>query len=203
MHAKRSTDRRTWLPALTLHDLRLSDAQGRTALRLPEVKAVLSLRSLYALELRFAQLLISKPELELRRDKAGRIFVAGLDLAEGERASYGAGLADWFFSQPEFVIREGRLRGVGEKRQAPPPALTRLDLPRRNRLARHRPPLSAFEGPRSAGRSCAGSELPRLDLRATPAGCWTTCVASCAASSSDGELANAMSVPVVYACASS
>ncbi len=126
-----------WLPALTLHDLRLSDAQGRTALRLPEVKAVLSLRSLYALELRFAQLLISKPELELRRDKSGRIFVAGLDIAEGERASDGAELADWFFSQPEFVIRQGRIRWVDEKRQAPPLELSGLDLVMRNGLLHH------------------------------------------------------------------
>ncbi|MGM9516327.1 YhdP family protein [Roseateles sp. DB2] len=126
-----------WLPALTLHDLRLSDAQGRTALRLPEVKAVLSLRSLYALEIRFAQLLISKPELELRRDKTGRIFVAGLDIAEGEQASDGAELADWFFSQPEFVIRQGRIRWVDERRQAPPLELSGLDLVMRNGLLRH------------------------------------------------------------------
>lgn len=126
-----------WLPAITLHDLRLSDAQGRTALRLPEVKAVLSLRSLYALEVRFSQLLISKPELELRRDRRGRIFVAGLDIAEGERASDGAELADWFFSQPEFVIRQGRIRWVDEKRQAPPLELGGLDLVMRNGLVHH------------------------------------------------------------------
>ncbi len=126
-----------WLPAITLHDLRLSDAQGRTALRLPEVKAVLSLRSLYALEVRFAQLLISKPELELRRDKRGRIFVAGLDIAEGERSTDGAELADWFFSQPEFVIRQGRIRWVDEKRQAPPLELGGLDLVMRNGLVHH------------------------------------------------------------------
>lgn len=126
-----------WLPAITLHDLRLSDAQGRTALRLPEVKAVLSLRSLYALEVRFAQLLISKPELELRRDRKGRIFVAGLDIAEGERSTDGAELADWFFSQPEFVIRQGRIRWVDEKRQAPPLELGGLDLVMRNGLLHH------------------------------------------------------------------
>ncbi len=176
-----------WLPALTLHDLRLSDAQGRTALRLPEVKAVLSLRSLYALEVRFAQLLISKPELELRRDRNGRIFVAGLDIAEGERAADGAELADWFFSQPEFVIRQGRIRWVDEKRQAPPLELSGLDLVMRNGLLRHdlrldaTPPAAWGQALSLRGRFSQGllrrpsdfqrwsgelfADLPRADVR--------------------------------------
>ena len=127
-----------WIPALELRDVRLLDPAGREALRLPRVSAALSARSLLALELRFSQLLIDGPELEVRRDVRGRLFVAGLSLDEGATAA-GAGedMADWFFSQPEFVIRQGRLRWVDEGRAAPPLELSAVDLVLRNGLRRH------------------------------------------------------------------
>ena len=59
-------------------------------------------------ELRFAQLLISKPELELRRDKRGRIFVAGLDIAEGER----------FLRDPKLIIGDIDVERIAQERCA-------------------------------------------------------------------------------------
>lgn len=126
-----------WIPALTLQDVRLLDKAGREALRLPLVSAALSARSLLAFELRFEQLLVDAPELEVRRDARGRILVAGLDVESAGPAETGDALLDWFFSQHEFVIRQGRVRWVDELRGGAALELGELDLLVRNGLRRH------------------------------------------------------------------
>ncbi len=126
-----------WLPALDLHDVRLTDAHGRDALVLPRVSAALSARSLLALELRFSQLLLDGPELLLRRDTQGRVFVAGLSMDGHGDTPASEAAADWFFQQPEFVILHGRIRWVDELRAAPPLELFDLNLVLRNGLRRH------------------------------------------------------------------
>ncbi|HEY2187912.1 MAG TPA: AsmA family protein, partial [Caldimonas sp.] len=70
-----------WVPAIELRDVRVLDAEHRVALVLPRVFAALSPRSLLVLEPRFAQLLIDGASLDVRRDKSGRIRIAGLDFA--------------------------------------------------------------------------------------------------------------------------
>lgn len=132
-----------WIPALELRDLRLLDKRQREVLRLPRVVAALSARSFLALSPRFEQLLVDSPEMEVRRDAQGRIFVAGFDLQPDERAEAGSDLADWFFSQHEFVILKGRLRWVDEARQAAPLQLSDLNLVVRNGLRRHELRLDA------------------------------------------------------------
>ena len=92
-----------WVPALELSDVVLQDRQQREALRLPKVSAALSARSLLAFELRFEQLHIEGAALEMRRDRAGRFFVAGIEIPPGG-ADPSSGAADWFFSQHEFVV---------------------------------------------------------------------------------------------------
>jgi uncharacterized protein (TIGR02099 family) len=125
-----------WVPALELSNVVLKDRQQREALRLPKVSAALSVRSLLALELRFEQLHIAGAALEIRRDRVGRYFVAGIEISpSGADASSGA--ADWFFSQHEFVVRDGRLRWVDEQRDTPPLELDQVDLVVRNGLRRH------------------------------------------------------------------
>lgn len=127
-----------WVPALRLKDVVLLDTQGREALRLPQVSAAVSARSLLALSLRFEQLLIDGADLEVRRDAAGRISVAGLQFEGGSGgAAGGSDTADWFFEQYEFVIRHGRVRWIDEQRGLPPLALTDVDLVLRNGLRRH------------------------------------------------------------------
>lgn len=113
-----------WMPALELRDVQLFDRTGpgaREALRLPRVTAVLSWQSLLVWQPRFAQLLIDAPEVEIRRDRTGRLFIAGLDVEGAEKAeASGAGDAweDWLFSQPELWVRNGRLRWLDERRAA-------------------------------------------------------------------------------------
>jgi uncharacterized protein (TIGR02099 family) len=123
-----------WMtPSFELSDVVLLDPAGRPALTLPRVLAAVSPRSL--LFLGFEQLYIDRPELDVRRDKAGRLYVAGLDFSQ--RADGDSRGADWFFSQPEFVIKDGTLRWTDEMRNAPPLALAHVDFVVRNGARRH------------------------------------------------------------------
>lgn len=133
----------SWVPAVELRDVRLLDAQQRPALQLPRVAAALSPRSLLSFELRFAQLLIEGAQLDIRRDSSGRIFVAGLDLNAGRAAEEDGALHDWFFEQHEFVIRGGSLRWIDEQRDAPPLALSDVQVAVRNGLLHHELRLDA------------------------------------------------------------
>ena len=125
-----------WIPAIELSNVVVKDRQQREALRLPKVSAAVSARSLLAFELRFEQLHLEGAALEIRRDKAGRFFVAGLEIPPSG-SDPASGAVDWFFSQPEFVVRNGRLRWVDEQRSAPALALESVDLVVRNGLRRH------------------------------------------------------------------
>jgi uncharacterized protein (TIGR02099 family) len=124
-----------WIPSLELRDVVLQDAQGRTALALPLVRASLSPRSLLALEPRLEQLHVEGAVLDVRRDAAGRILVAGLDLGAGSGDS---AAADWFLRQHELVLRGGTVRWTDELRAgAPPLALHAVDAVLRNGLRGH------------------------------------------------------------------
>jgi len=120
-----------WAPQLRIQDVQLFDAQGREALRLPQVDVVVTARSL--LRGKFEQLVIDQPELDIRRDAQGHIWVAGLDTAQ---SSDGAG-ADWFFSQPEFLIRDGVLHWRDALRDAPELILSHVNVVMQNNLHQH------------------------------------------------------------------
>ncbi|MEO8655881.1 MAG: TIGR02099 family protein, partial [Ramlibacter sp.] len=127
-------------PSFELQDVELLDPQGRPALRLPRVLAALSPRSLW--NLGFEQLYIDSPELDVRRARDGRVFIAGLDFA-GADVSGDSRAADWFFRQTEFVIRNGTVRWTDEMRDAPPLALSQVEFVMRNSVRRHAMRLEA------------------------------------------------------------
>ena len=101
-----------WVPWFELQNIQLFDREGRAALHLPRVLAAVS--PLSVLQGQFEQLAIEQPELEIRRDASGHVWVAGLDTqAEGDGSA-----ANWFFSQPEFLVREGVVHWRDESRSA-------------------------------------------------------------------------------------
>ena len=127
------------MPVFELGQVSLQGDQGRSALLLPRVVIAVSARSL--LRLGVEQLYIDAPELEVRRDASGQLWVAGLALPPPDTGSSPA--ADWLFSQTEIAIRGGSLRWVDELRQAPPLSLHNLDLVVRNQGWRHQLRLDA------------------------------------------------------------
>ncbi|XVJ68601.1 MAG: TIGR02099 family protein [Rhizobacter sp.] len=124
-----------WVPSIELRDVQLLDKQGRVALTLPLVTAAVSPQSLLHLDLRFDQLIIDGAQMEVRRDKQGHVFIAGWDLRLAHPNSHVA--QDWLFKQHEVVVRGGSVQWVDELRDAPPLALTDVQLVVRNSLRRH------------------------------------------------------------------
>ena len=133
------------IPSFELHDVRLFDSAGREAVYLPHLIAALSASSLWGLG--FEQLVIEQPELGIRRSADGRIFVGGLEVSKTPQSGHSA-IADWFFSQTEFVLRGGTVRWSDETRPAAPPlALTQVDAVMRNGRHRHQLRLDATPPP--------------------------------------------------------
>ena len=127
------------MPSFELTDVRLFDAQGREALRLPRVLASLSPRSL--LHLGFEQIYLDRPALNIRRAADGKISVAGLDFSTPSATDRSA--LEWFFSQIEFAIHDGTLEWSDELRGAPTLALRQVELVVRHRGRRHELRLDA------------------------------------------------------------
>ncbi|PWF54922.1 TIGR02099 family protein [Massilia glaciei] len=127
-------------PNLFLGDVVLRDRQGRELLALPSISATLSWWSVAALAPRFASIELIRPELAVRRDVQGKLFVAGIALADTRG---GGGGANWLLSQREIVVRQGRLRWTDELRGAPPLALENLNLALYNNWTHHRFALTA------------------------------------------------------------
>lgn len=130
-----SVTTRNGVPTLTLHKLRLLDAEGRTALVLAHTTGTLSPRSLLAPHPGFEQLRIDRADLDIRRDAQGRIFAAGVLLGTPGQADSPA--LDWLFSQRDIVLLGGTLRWTDAQRQAPPLALSEVQAVLRNGLRSH------------------------------------------------------------------
>ena len=122
-------------PKLMLDQVVVRDKDGRQALTLPGVSATLSWWSIPTFSLRFRQLEISRPDLDIRRDPKGKVYIAGL-LFDSAGEGDGKG-ADWVLSQDEIVISDGRLRWTDEMRQAPELALEDVSMVLRNKGWHH------------------------------------------------------------------
>ena len=108
-----------WVPVIAAKDIALIDSEGRSLMQLQRVQATLSLRSVLMGQLE--KLELEGLQLAAHRATDGHIWVAGVDTSVGGSG----GGADWFFSLPEFVLREGTLRWHDETLQASPaPVLT-------------------------------------------------------------------------------
>jgi uncharacterized protein (TIGR02099 family) len=155
------------LPSFELIDVTLHDANGEVALQLPKVRATVSPRSLW--QLGFEQLAIEQPELQVRRAADGRWFVAGVAI---ENTAQGDGrLADWVFSQAEWVISGGRVQWHDEQSGAPPLVLQQVELRLRNGARRHDLRLDATPPQGLGSRFSLRAQL-RQPLLSTDAGAW-------------------------------
>ncbi len=127
-------------PYLALTQLRLYDSDGRIALSLPSVSCTVSWDSLAFGSLRFNSLSLDKPDLNIRRDQAGTLYVAGVKL-NAEAA--GAGFSEWLMAQREVDIRDARVSWDDQMRHAPTLSLSNVNFVMRNRGSHHRFALRA------------------------------------------------------------
>ncbi|MDP1653523.1 MAG: YhdP family protein [Rhodocyclaceae bacterium] len=119
-------------PHLSIDGLRIHDKEGRPALAFDRVEAEIGWSSLLHFELRLHLLEIVAPQLDMRRDTSGTVFIAGLPVRqEGD-----SGFADWLLEQSRIVVRDARIVWHDEQRAAPPLELRHLNFELRN-FGRH------------------------------------------------------------------
>jgi uncharacterized protein (TIGR02099 family) len=144
-------------PRLAIEGLQIHDSAGRPALGFDRVVAEVGWSSLWRFGLYLHRLEIVAPALDIRRDPAGALFVAGLPVkSDGE-----GGFADWLLAQGRIVVRDASLSWHDELRGAPPLELSHLSLDLRNAGRHHSFGLVAAPDARLA---------TRLDLRGNLAG---------------------------------
>lgn len=129
-------------PILVLSEVSIRDEQGRVALRFPVMRNTVAWTSLLFGELRFHSLQLDQPQLSIRRDAAGRLYVGGIESDMQSSLASGAETADWLLHQTLIVINEGRIVWQDELRGAPPVAFEHVALTLANRAGHHRFTLS-------------------------------------------------------------
>jgi uncharacterized protein YhdP len=117
---------RGYRPELSFQDVRVFDSRNQQALSLGRVEAVLSWLSLLDAEVRFDTLEIVEPQLEVRRDAAGVLWVAGIAVGRGQGGD--GGFAGWLLTQRHVVMRNAQILWRDEARAAPDLALTRVNF---------------------------------------------------------------------------
>jgi uncharacterized protein YhdP len=139
--------RSSWLPRFELRGLRVLDAQASEVFRLDSISVQLSPWALMQGRVtHLAQLTLNAPQLTLRRDKQGQLWVAGVAIKNTGADPYAA--TDWLLSQSQVNVRQGRLRWRDETGQTPPFELNDFELTLRNAGQRHQ--LNATATPPAA-----------------------------------------------------
>ncbi len=134
-------------PQLKLENVTVHDAAGRPAITLARMDQTLSWSSLALLELRFYALDIYRPTLNVRRDEAGVLSIAGVELT-GEGGD--PGFADWLLRQRDIEVHDATLIWNDAQRKAPQLELKNVFLHVMNRGGRHRFGLTAKPPPELA-----------------------------------------------------
>src|SRR6266853_6021790 len=148
-------------PELLLANVTVFDHDGRAALSLPAVEATLAWTSALIASPRFYSLVFERPRLEIRRDEAGKFYVAGIEL-HAEQAG-DAGIAQWVFSQREVVIRDASVSWDDKQRGAPLLELPGFNFVLRNGFLAHRFAFKAKPSAELASALDVRGDLDKLD----------------------------------------
>ncbi len=119
------SDWQGFLPHLNFTDVRILNEQRQPVLALQRIVGSVSWMSLFTAELRLATLEIDQPELLIRRDVQGNVFIGGLAFSKKGGDS---NLADWLLHQSSMVVRDAHIIWTDEKRNAPPLVLKKVNL---------------------------------------------------------------------------
>ncbi len=132
---------------LTLSDVAVLDKAGQPALTLARVDSTLSWWSLVFWEPRFDSIELDRPDLNIKRDQRGVVWVAGVEMSDAD----GSGLPDWLLRQDEIVIRAAAISWLDELRGAPEIEFKQVDFRLENDRGRHRFGLRAVPPAHMAG----------------------------------------------------
>ena len=115
-------------PHLSLTNIDIFDAQNRSALNFKHIEFNLSWFSLSLLEARLSKLIIHNPELTIRRESTGKVFVAGIDMSGKSNPD----IANWLLKQRNLDVLNAKVIWQDDFRNAPPLSLTHLNLHLKN-----------------------------------------------------------------------
>ena len=122
-------------PNLVLRAVQVYDKKDTPALMLDRVESTLSWLSLLVGEIRFHEIEIERPDLVVRRDAVGVIYVAGIALNQDQAER---GFSDWLLRQNRLIISDAGILWQDEQRGAPPLQLKAVSLRLENDGKRHR-----------------------------------------------------------------
>lgn len=111
-------------PHLAVADIKIYDIENRPALQLNNADVTFSWLSIPKLEPHLATFSIRSPELTIRRNPQGEIFIAGI-LTGGKSKP---DLANWLLRQTHVEIENAKVVWLDELRNAPPISLNNLNL---------------------------------------------------------------------------
>jgi uncharacterized protein (TIGR02099 family) len=111
-------------PHLSLSNIDIYDAQNRPALVLKNTDLSLSWLSIPLLEPRLASFTIRAPELTIRRDTNGDVFIAGMIMQGSSKPD----LANWLLRQSKFEVINAKVIWLDELRGAPVLSLNNFNL---------------------------------------------------------------------------
>lgn len=117
-------------PRLLIEGLQIHDRAGRSALTFDRIEAEVGWSSFWRFGLHLHRLEIVAPTLDIRRDAAGSLFVAGLPVQDNDEGQ--GGFADWLLAQGRIVVRDARVVWHDELRAAPPLELQHLNFDLKN-----------------------------------------------------------------------
>lgn len=142
-------------PHLSLSNIDLYDTQNRPALQLKDTDVSFSWLSIPLLEPHLANFAIRSPELTIRRNLNGDIFVAGVSMQGQSKPD----LPNWLLRQSQFEVLNAKVVWIDEMHSAPALSLDKLNLqvvspPWKSFIKNHRVTISAI--------SSAGTNEPIL-----------------------------------------
>ncbi len=128
-------------PTLSIENLHVENSEGQTLLRIPKAFAIVSWRSIFALDLRLKLLEVNGVDLSVERRADGSLMVAGyqvdLDRAEPFSLNTDTLVLDWLLGQGKVLLHESTVRWIDTQRGAPELTLTNVDVALMNGLFSH------------------------------------------------------------------
>lgn len=143
-------------PRLLLSDVKVLDARGQVAVELPRLHNTVAWNTLIAGELRFYSLELASPDLLVRRDVQGKIFIAGITADAQAGVTSDASTSDWWLRHSNIIVHGGHIVWQDDMRAKPPLEFKDVELRIFNRGERHRFALHTL---------VAAKQASRIDLR--------------------------------------
>ncbi|MBC3880130.1 TIGR02099 family protein [Undibacterium sp. LX40W] len=100
---------RGWHPEINIKEFRILNDQGIADLSLPEIHTQISWWSLFVFDLRFSRIEIVSPHLQIARNSAGLIEVAGFRIDPKGGSGSNEHIIEWLLAQSELSINGGSI----------------------------------------------------------------------------------------------